>query len=125
MIALDTHVVVWLHAGETDLLPELGRRRLDIEPGVVCPLVVLELEYLYEIDRIAYPADTIMADLREEIGLAMCQQSFAPTLREALKLKWTRDPFDRMIAAHAIAQRYDLLTKDGNILTHCEKAFWQ
>lgn len=124
MIALDTHVVVWLHAGETGLFPEAARLRLDSEPAIVCPLVVLELEYLYEIERITYPADTIMADLSAEIGLGICGQSFAPTLRESLKVKWTRDPFDRMIAAHAIAQDYDLLTKDGHILTHCEKAFW-
>jgi len=125
MIALDTHVVVWLHAGETDLLPELGCRRLNNEPGVVCPLVALELEYLYEIERITYPADTILADLREEIGLAICQQPFASTLRASLKVKWTRDPFDRIIAAHAIAHGYDLLTKDAHLLAHCEKAFWQ
>lgn len=30
MIALDTHVVVWLHAGETDLLPNTARIRLDL-----------------------------------------------------------------------------------------------
>jgi PIN domain nuclease of toxin-antitoxin system len=125
MMALDTHVVVWLHAGETDLLPEDARRRLDKEHGVVCPLVALELEYLYEIERITYPADTIIADLSEEIGLEICQKSFAPTLREALKLKWTRDPFDRMIAAHALAHNLDLLTKDKVILKHCEKAFWR
>ena len=125
MITLDTHVVVWLHAGETDLFPHSARRRLDNEPAVVCPLVALELEYLHEIDRITYPADTILADLSEEIGLAICHQPFAPTLRESLKLKWTRDPFDRLIAAHAIAQGYELLTKDAHLLTNCEKAFWQ
>lgn len=124
MIALDTHVVVWLHAGETDLLPKAARIRLDAETGVVCPLVALELEYLYEIERITYPADTIIADLEADIGLEICPKPFAPTLREALKLKWTRDPFDRMIAAHALAHHLDLLTKDEVILEHCERAFW-
>lgn len=124
MIALDTHVVVWLHAGETDLLPEFGCFRLENEPGVICPLVLLELEYLYEIERIVYSADTIIADLEADIGLKICSAPIASTLREALKLKWTRDPFDRMIAAHALAHDFDLLTKDEMILKRCPKAFW-
>ena len=40
-------------------------------------------------------------------------------------MKWTRDPFDRMIAAHAITHDHDLLTKDESILAHCKNAFWQ
>ncbi|HKK17767.1 MAG TPA: PIN domain-containing protein [Opitutales bacterium] len=124
MIALDTHVVVWLHAGETKLLPETARIRLEREPGIICPLVTLELEYLYEIERIAYPADTIVGDLEADLGLEMCSKPFAPTLREALKVKWTRDPFDRMITAHALAHDHDLLTKDKEIREHCQKAFW-
>lgn len=125
MIALDTHVVVWLHAGETQLFPKVALARLDAEPSVLCPLVALELEYLYEIERIAFPADTILADLAADIGLEVCFRPFAPTLRESLKQKWTRDPFDRMIAAHAIANNLDLLTKDGSILNNCKQAFWE
>lgn len=125
MIALDTHVVVWLHAGETSLLPKLARQRLNEEDALICPLVALELEYLYEIDRITFPADTILADLEAEIGLKVCSRPFAPTLRESLKQKWTRDPFDRMISAHAVANAFDLLTKDEAIRDNCERAFWE
>lgn len=125
MIALDTHVVVWLHAGETELFPKAARLKLDERPSVICPLVALELEYLYEIERITYTSDTIIADLNAEIGLELCSKPFAPTLREALKLKWTRDPFDRMITAHAIAHGLELLTKDKSILDRYERAFWR
>lgn len=125
MIALDTHVVVWLHAGETSLFPKLARQRLNEEDALICPLVALELEYLYEIDRIAFPADTILADLATDIGLRVCDRSFAPTLRESLKQKWTRDPFDRIISAHATVQNLDLLTKDKILHDHCERAFWK
>lgn len=125
MIALDTHVVVWLHAGEVSLIPAIAQQRLDSERAVLCPLVALELEYLFEIERIAFSADTIAADLAADIGLKICNRPFEPTLREALKVKWTRDPFDRMIAAHALANGLDLLTKDDSILSHCERAFWE
>jgi PIN domain nuclease of toxin-antitoxin system len=125
VIALDTHAVIWLHAGETSLFPKTARQRLDDEASVLCPLAVLELEYLYEIERITFPADTILADLAADIGLELCGRPFATTLRESLKQNWTRDPFDRIIAAHAVANNLDLLTKDRFILDHCERAFWE
>lgn len=124
MIALDTHVVVWLHAGELALLPARVRQRIDAEESVVCPIVSLELEFLYEIDRIALTADTILADLTAEIGLLTCSRPFATTIRESLKMKWTRDPFDRLISAHSIAHDLDLATRDRAMRAHCPKAFW-
>jgi PIN domain nuclease of toxin-antitoxin system len=125
VIALDTHVVVWLHAGELSLFPEIALKRIDEEPSIICPLAALELEYLYEIERIRYPADTILADLATDIGLEICPRPFAPTLRASLKQKWTRDPFDRIIAAHAEAHQLDLLTKDRTVLENCSRAFWR
>ena len=125
MIALDTHTVVWLHAGEISLFPEIALKRLDEEPSVVCPLVALELEYLYEIKRLISSAETIFADLAADIGLELCSRPFVMTLRESLKQKWTHDPFDRLVAAHAVANQLDLLTKDRAIPDHCPKAFWK
>ena len=125
MIALDTHVAVWLHAGEISLLPRIVRKRIDTEPSVVCPLVALELEYLFEIERIGFSADTILADLATDIGLEICSLPFLPTLREALKVTWTRDPFDRIISAHAVANALDLATKDRLIRDNCARAVWE
>ena len=124
LIALDTHVVVWLHAGETGRLPEGVRRRLDTEQALVCPIVLLELESLYEISRISVNADKIMGDLSAEIGLHLCPHPFPQVIRESLKQSWTRDPFDRIIAAHATVAGYNLATKDETILTNCSSAFW-
>lgn len=125
MISLDTHVVVWLHAGEISLFPRKVRQKLDKESLVICPVVFLELEYLYEIDRITFPADTVINDLATDIGLEVCGKPFLPSLRESLKHKWTRDPFDRMIVAHAEANNLELITKDKSILAHCHRAFWR
>jgi PIN domain nuclease of toxin-antitoxin system len=124
VIALDTHAVVWLHAGETKRFPSKLYQRLDTGELVICPIVLLELEYLREIGRITVNADRIMSDLASEIGLAVCPHPFSDVVREALKQTWTRDPFDRMIAAHAIAAGHALATKDESILSHCPAAFW-
>lgn len=124
LIALDTHVVAWLHAGETERFPGGVYQRLNTEELVICPIVLLELEYLHEIGRISENADRIFADLASEIGLAVCPHPFLEVIREALKQAWTRDPFDRMIVAHAISAGHELVTKDENILAHYSSAFW-
>ncbi|CAC9532590.1 hypothetical protein BHECKSOX_1240 [Bathymodiolus heckerae thiotrophic gill symbiont] len=42
----------------------------------------------------------------------------------AIKVDWTRDVFDRLIVAQAMADKAELITKDGNILKHYNKAVW-
>ena len=39
-------------------------------------------------------------------------------------LSWTRDPFDRMITAHALSFSAMLCTRDGTIREHYQHAFW-
>jgi len=43
VIHLDTHVVAWLYAGPTDILPAAARRAIDEHELLVSPMVVLEL----------------------------------------------------------------------------------
>lgn len=124
MIELDTHVVVWLHAGKLKLIPKQVRTRLNAEELSICPIVLLELEYLYEIDRITVPADRIFADLATEIGLRVAEQSFSVVVRESIRQNWTRDPFDRIISAHAALSGDALATKDLHMRQHCPQAFW-
>ncbi|CAN5501715.1 hypothetical protein BH23ACT3_BH23ACT3_09460 [soil metagenome] len=39
-------------------------------------------------------------------------------------LPWTRDPFDRLIVADAIAAATPLLTRDDTIHANCDVAIW-
>lgn len=125
MIALDTHVVVWLHAGETDRLPPQARQELESGHAVVCPMVKLELEYLFDSGRIRFGGERILSDLAADIGLVMCGHPFPAIVQEALRMTWTRDPFDRLIAGHAVAAGHQLATKDETILSHCPVAMWR
>lgn len=124
MIALDTHVVVWLHAGEVDRFPVGVRTKLDREVLGISPMVLLELQYLYETSRITVQAEKIFKNLSDEIGLLLWDKPFADIAREAIRHDWTRDPFDRMICAHASVSGHTLITKDRHIRGCFPAAFW-
>lgn len=87
-------------------------------------MVKLELEYLYEIGRIKLAADQILAALHEEIGLQIADASFASLVAQANKLSWTRDPFDRLIVAHAMVANASLVTRDNLIRDNFSGAVW-
>jgi len=124
LIELDTHVVVWLHAGQLERIPKEVREQFEREELVICPMVLLELEYLKEIDRLTFSADRIFADLAADLGLRIWNQSFPAVIRESLLQIWTRDPFDRIIAAHANVTGHSLATKDSRLRENCPTAFW-
>lgn len=99
MIYLDTHVVVWLYAGRTDLLSPLAVDRIEAEDLYISPMVQLELEYLREIDRLTVGSALIIESLSQRIGLTLCDLPFAAVVVESILQSWTRDPFDRLITA--------------------------
>ncbi|HAN74091.1 MAG TPA: transposase [Planktothrix sp. UBA8407] len=125
MIYLDTHVVVWLYAGLTDKLSDLAKSLINTHDLYISPMVRLELKYLYEIGRISEQPDPIIADLGDIIGLRICEQDFNKVIGYSLGLDWTRDPFDRLIVAHAAVNGNILLTKDNIILANYVQAKWE
>ena len=125
VIYLDTHVVVWLYAGETDLFPEEVCQQIDESDLVlISPIILLELQYLKEIKRLTVEPLLIFENLVEVIGLRLCDLSFTRVITEALTYTWTRDPFDRIITATAAARDAVLITKDASIRDRYSKAFW-
>lgn len=88
------------------------------------PLVELELAYLHEIGRARDPVPMMLAALRQSIGLEVADASLAELSRAALGLSWTRDPFDRLIAAQAIVTDTRLVTADRTILANLPLATW-
>ena len=124
MIHLDTHVVVWLYAGELTRFPPGARKRLEREELRVSPIVALELEYLYEIGRTTDDASAVLKELARTLGLVQDEGSFAAVVAAARALTWTRDPFDRLIVGHAATAGVALLTKDRMIRRHYRQAVW-
>ena len=124
MIYLDTHVVVWLYAGLVDKLGTVARELLVGSDLYVSSIVLLELQYLFEIQRISVDSATIRHDLAHRIGLRICEKPFAAVVAKACESAWTRDPFDRLIVAHAALDDTILLSKDQNILQFYAQARW-
>ena len=125
MIHLDTHAVVWLAAGDLDRFEPFVVPLLQQQGCAISPMVVLELDYLHEIERLKVSGTAIIEDLAANIGLVIDGSSFAGIVAEAAKLSWTRDPFDRIICATARVAGAPLLTKDGIILANEPSAFWE
>jgi PIN domain nuclease of toxin-antitoxin system len=124
VVYLDTHLVVWLYSGLLGLIPERIARLIDHHSLRISPIVALEIQYLYETDRITTPADTILEDLDLRIGLKFDRLSLARVVRQSLCENWTRDPFDRLIVAQARIRQQPLLTKDRIIRKNYKKAEW-
>jgi len=124
VIHLDTHVVAWLYAGRTDILPAAARRAIDEHELLVSPMVVLELQYLYETRRTTARAEVVLETLGREIGLGICDHPFKQITAVALGESWTRDPFDRLIVAQAKARGVALVTKDSTIQQHYRQVIW-
>jgi PIN domain nuclease of toxin-antitoxin system len=121
---LDTHVVVWLHAGEVERLPKEVHSHLEAHDLQISPAVVLELQYLFEIRRIAEPAQSVVSALEGTLGLTVSALSFQRVVASAVEQVWTRDPFDRLIVAQAQAEGVSLVTADKLIRKHYPRALW-
>ncbi len=124
MIYLDTHVVVILYLGEAQKLSARARQTIEENELLVSPAAVLELEFLHEIGRLRPGASAVVAALAEEIGLRICGLPFQTVVDYALKENWGRDPFDRLIVAHAKANDAPLVTKDERIRRHYKHSLW-
>lgn len=124
MIYLDTHVVVWAYAGEVERFPAPVRAQIEENDLLISPIVLLELQYLREIDRLTVSPTVLLENLASTIGLAVCDLPLIRVITEALLQTWTRDPFDRIITATAAARGAPLLTKDETILRQYPRALW-
>jgi len=124
VIHLDTHVVVWLYAGDLRRFSPAARRRLDREELRISPMVALEVQYLHEVGRISENANAVLSDLGRKLGLAQAEGDFSAVAAAAMDLGWTRDPFDRLIVAHAALSGAALLSKDRTIRRKYRHAVW-
>jgi PIN domain nuclease of toxin-antitoxin system len=125
ILYLDTQVVVWLAAGEIDKISPPAAASIRKSDLLVSPVVLLELQYLYEIKRLLKPPLALLNEVDTQIGLKVADTSFAAVLHTALFETWTRDPFDRVIVAHARTDGHaPLATSDIKIRDNYPRSVW-
>lgn len=126
MIAyLDTHVLVWLAQGKTARFRPDIRGLIRSASLLFSPIVLLEIEYLYEVKRSHLTARDIHRKAEAELGVRLCSLPFAEIANAALDEKWTRDPFDRLIVANAKANGFaPLISADEKIAKHYPRTVW-
>lgn len=124
MIYLDTHVIAWLYAGKIDLIPKRIQNIISKEAIFISPMVILELQFLYEIGKVTKKGTDVIHDLENRIDLKICKKPFPLIIQETMKQKWTRDPFDRIIVATASVDSSKLITKDNFIRKNYKYAKW-
>jgi PIN domain nuclease of toxin-antitoxin system len=122
---LDTNALLRLASKGADGIGSGPRAVLEKASVLVSPMVLLELEYLYELGRTRYRATELMRKLELESDFRVCDLPFALVTEVALGESWTRDPFDRMIVAQAKANGLALLvSSDAEIAAHYPRTIW-
>jgi PIN domain nuclease of toxin-antitoxin system len=117
--------VVWLYAGLLDKFTPKARAGIDDNNVVISQFVRLELQYLYEIGRIKVNPDKIIGELAGEIDLKISECPLNNIIEGALKIKWTRDVFDRLLVAETMQdQSLLLITADKKIRKEFTQALW-
>jgi PIN domain nuclease of toxin-antitoxin system len=113
MILLDTNALIWLAQGHRRIRPLLsGSRRLYASPASL-----LELQLLIEGGRVRLRAASLDA-LANNGRWVVDDPPSASWFKQAWDLSWTRDPFDRLLVAHAGLRGWRLATADTHLLDH-------
>jgi PIN domain nuclease of toxin-antitoxin system len=111
VILLDTNALIWLHQGD--------RRTKPLKKNVTLyasPASLLELQILVEAGRLrlrsGYGVEELMGDARWLLDDPPAADWFS----QAVGIGWARDPFDRLIVAHAELRGWRLATGDRQLV---------
>jgi PIN domain nuclease of toxin-antitoxin system len=122
---LDTQVAVWLAQFNLKRISRAARMQMERTDLLLSPMALMEMEYLYEMQKIVLRAEEVKLKLEHELGVRICAFSFPFIASAAIHEKWTRDPFDRLIVAHAQANGLSpLISADSHIQDHYPRNVW-
>jgi PIN domain nuclease of toxin-antitoxin system len=111
VILLDTNALIWLEQGHRrSRTLQRHRGRLYISPATL-----LELEFLLEAGRIRLRGGTLES-LADDGRWMLDDPPAVSWFMRAIDLGWTRDPFDRLLVAHARLRGWRLATGDDALI---------
>lgn len=111
VILLDTHAAIWIAQGHRRAGPLARYPRLYLSP-----ITVLEVQFLAEAGRLRLTGGRPAATLADDDRWRIDEPPATAWIIEACALAWTRDPFDRLLVAHARLRRWKLATADDLLL---------
>ena len=123
MIFLDTHAAIFL-TRKASKVPRRAMELLDSQALFISPMVRLEFDFLHESQNIHEEPAAIWELLQRDLAITIETEGWARAAEIAQVLNWTRDPFDRLIVAHALVWSAPLLTRDTLMHEHYALAFW-
>lgn len=115
LVHLDTHVAILLYKGDVSRFSNKCIHLLEDNPLCISQIVRLEIKYLFEIGRIKQPPSEIIDKLQHEIGLVISPNNYENIIDNAIRVDFTRDPFDRIIVADADLNQSLLVSLDRHI----------
>jgi PIN domain nuclease of toxin-antitoxin system len=122
---LDTQAAIWLAEANLQKLTHKALFHIERSDVRISPMVVVELAYLFEIQRTILKPAEIVYKLNAELQAAVCDYPFPIIAEVAVGETWTRDPFDRLIVSHAKANGHaGLVSKDEVIAQHYQNTIW-
>ena len=111
VILLDTHAVIWIAQGHR------RARSLERFPRLyLSPVTLLEVQFLAEAGRLRLTERRSAVALADDERWRIDEPPAAKWFAEACGVAWTRDPFDRLLVAHARLRRWKLATADDMLL---------
>lgn len=113
VILLDTNAVIWLQ--------ERHRRTRSLESAArlyLSPASLLELQILIEAGRLRQRQNRPLSELGQNASLSLDEPPAGRWFSVAADVGWTRDPFDRLLVAHARVRGWKLATADRLLLEH-------
>jgi PIN domain nuclease of toxin-antitoxin system len=113
VILLDTNALIWLFQQHKRARPlaHIARR-------YISPASILELQFLVEVGKLRFEDSGALADIAADDRWTLDEPPSVRWFAAAAEVGWTRDPFDRLIAAHARLRHWKLATGDTALVEH-------
>jgi PIN domain nuclease of toxin-antitoxin system len=120
---LDTHALVWALEG-SPRLSRLARASIE-DPGndvLVSAVSAVEVAIKKALGRLRVPDD--LEEAVDEVGFIRRPIGFAEARRLESLPHHHRDPFDRLLVAHAIEEKAALVTRDRKLARYDVRILW-
>jgi PIN domain nuclease of toxin-antitoxin system len=115
-LLLDTHFLLWIL---------LGSKRLErygwlerYRPWGISPVSLLEIQFLSEVGHVEVQGPEFYEILQRDSRFMIDEVPLLALITKAISQEWTRDPFDRLLAAHSLARRVPFCTLDRVVQQH-------